>query len=233
MIGSVYCQNIKTDSIIKPVQKDLIENMHHKKHSTPKDRETKAIISFMSNLDDESIKTELQNHGYATTILNTLKPEEKDSALYETILEMNQKYGDPKITSKRSGILNGKYYRGQFSPITHNIRINAKIYNNKKEMVSIRLAELSHAKQYQGKRMILRMLKDGVKLLENGFKYDKMYDQKETIEFEAHKEVEPELYVEFIQSYRDKIDIHDAKENIRAIERIEFLSENMDKEKME
>jgi hypothetical protein len=179
LTGSVYTQNAKIDKISLPIKKDLIDNVKNNKDVTT-DKETETIISFMSNVNNDGMKVLFEEYRYKTSPLDSLKQEEKDTALYETIREMNQRYGNPEITPKRSSTFNGKNYRGQFSPsLTKNkIHINPRIYNNKPEMVVIRLAELSHAKQYQQKGMIERIIKDGVTRIKDDFKYKKLYNQK-------------------------------------------------------
>ena len=215
LTGSVYAQNIKIDRMTIPIKKELIDNVKNKKETIHKDKETETIIAFMSNLDNEEIKTLLKGYGYKKAVLDSVKQEE-DSKLYQTIREMNKKYGNPKITPKWSSAFNGKNYQGQFSPIKNMIHINPKIYNNKQEMLAIRLAELSHAKQYQEKGMMRRVIKDGVTWIQDDFQYKELYNQKWTIEYEAHKIIEPEIINEFLELYASKIDTTDAQQVTKA-----------------
>lgn len=117
---------------------------------------------------------------------------------------------------KRSRLLNGKDYRGQFSPIANTIHLNPKIYDNKQEMLAIRIAELSHAKQYQEENMIGRIFADGVMRINNNFRYKRMYEQKGTIEYEAHKIIEPQIINEFLELYASKMDTTNAQQIAKA-----------------
>ena len=155
----------------------MVNTISNNQETVHKDKETETIIAFMSNLDNEDIKTLLKRYGYKKAGLDSVKQEE-DPTLYQTIREMNKRYGNPKITPKWSSAFNGKNYKGQFSPIKNMIHINPKIYNNKQEMLAIRLAELSHAKQYQEKGMMRRVIKDGVIWIQDDFKYKELYNQR-------------------------------------------------------
>ncbi|MFA7717713.1 MAG: hypothetical protein WC875_03275 [Candidatus Absconditabacterales bacterium] len=233
MTGSLYAQNTKIDKVVTPIKKDLIDTIENNKKTSKADKETETIISFMSSVDNESIKTLFKERGYKKTGLDAVKQEEKDSALYETIRELNVRYGNPKITPKWSTTFNGKNYRGQFSPIKNTIHINPRIYNDKQEMIVIRLAELSHAKQYQQKGMIGRIVKDAITWTENDFTYKKLYDKEGTIEYEAHKIIEPEIYLEFVEYYLSKIDSADSKDTARAEHLIDYLVNNMKSDAMD
>ena len=56
LTGAVYGQNTKIDKISTPIKKDLIDNVKNTKEATKADKETETIISFMSSVDNESIK---------------------------------------------------------------------------------------------------------------------------------------------------------------------------------
>ena len=159
-MSSVYAQDTKIHQVTTPTKNNLTNTMTQTKKSEKIDKETISILEYMSNLDNKEIKSVLKKYGYNASIIDTLLQEEKDPVLYQTMLEMNKKYGNPKITPKRSGILNEKKYKGLYSPIGNKTRINASIYNNRHEMVYIWLGELCHAKQFHEKFMLPNMLKD-------------------------------------------------------------------------
>jgi hypothetical protein len=57
LTGSLYAQNTKIDKVVTPIKKDLIDTIENNKKTSKADKETETIISFMSSVDNESIKT--------------------------------------------------------------------------------------------------------------------------------------------------------------------------------
>lgn len=215
--SSFYAQNSKVDTNIVSTKKDLIENV---KKNIQTDKGTDTIISFLADNDNELMNAWGKKFWYTPNHMDSVRMA-KDPILYETMKELNQKYGNPKITMKRPKDVNENKYEWCFSKKENTIYINPKHMNgySKKRTVSTWLAELSHSKQHQKKYMTWREIKDRITLIQEGFNYDKLYNIKWTMEYEAHKIIEPELIHEFIKTYISKIDTN----NIWEVEKAEDM----------
>jgi hypothetical protein len=219
LTGAIYAQNPKINTMASETNKDLIETID----SIKIDEETETIISFMSNSDNKKMAEVCSKYWYESPTADSLDIEEKDSALYETITEMNKEYGNPKLTIKKPALLNGKKYWWHYSVKENIIYINNEYINNKGSMIIMRLAELSHSKQFQKEVMRWRMIKDATKFMTNGFSYGKLYNTEWTIEYDAHKIIEPKLYKEFLRKYLSKIDTSKSKDLSKAEYRVDYI----------
>ena len=102
-------------------------------------------------------------------------------------------------------------------------------------MLVIRLAELSHDKDYQGKDdkdIIIGILKDLITLIEDDFKYKKLYNQERTTEYKVHKKIEPELYLELVKIYLSKTDTTKPQNITKAKILVDYLLNNMKSDSM-
>ncbi|EKD25304.1 MAG: hypothetical protein ACD_80C00086G0002 [uncultured bacterium (gcode 4)] len=197
-------------------KKDLIENVQNNKNIIQTDKETETIMAFASNLDNEGMKSLWKKYWYTASDIDSIAPEEKDPILYETMKELNQKYGNPKITIKRLGWRNRNDYLWSFYKKTIYINQKDTTDQEKESIIEVRLAELSHSKQFQKGHMTLRMIKDMIMLIKAGWNGRKLYEKKWSIEYEAHKIIQPELINEFIEMYISKIDTTDIQQVIKA-----------------
>ncbi len=217
---SVFAQTPKTDSTVVSTKKELTENIENNI-----DQKTAVITKVMGGFASKAeIEKMLVDNGLKKTDAKYISFE-PDILLYKTIQELSNKYGNPKITFKRPKLVQEKY-DGHFTKHSNTIKINLKRLINKikndknisfqREIVDIRLIEMSHGKQTITMKKKIRDLKIFIK---NGFDYDKMYDTKWTIEYEAHTILQPEVIDEFMEDYISKIDTTNDQE----IKRAEFI----------
>lgn len=120
-----YYFSEKIWSIKHDVQKELTDSLWKKE--ILKDQETNDIIELMSGkISQEHFDALLARHGYTNDSLKVDTLISPDEALYNTILEMQTKYGNPKISF--SG--NFRNYetgenepsRARFNPATNTIK---------------------------------------------------------------------------------------------------------------
>ncbi|MCX6825408.1 MAG: hypothetical protein NTY80_04285 [candidate division SR1 bacterium] len=179
----------------------------------------------MSGFDNEEFNHLWKKYKYKEVKTKTINTE-KDTLLYETIQELNQKYGDPKISIQRKNFgikKDSSELLGYFSARKNKIYINPKNEYlegyGKEYFTDIRLEELAHSKQFQKRHMTKRIVKEVRRLARNGFDHSKLYDEKGTIEYEAHTTIYPELIKEFVDTYTSKIDTN----NLEQITKTEIM----------
>ena len=233
LTAGLYFSSPKLGYITHKIQEDITDTLGQKKLLA--DKETNDIINLIAGkITKEDFITLLAKHGQKIDSnqvdLNDIF--QYDPALYNTIIELQTKYGNPKIT------FGGDHYnleQGENEP--HRANINT--FNNtinihqldslmikfkehwtdadyaswtwslwgfdfesrKSHMINNWIAELSHAKQLKERWMVKFSIDWWIDYLKAPGKYEKQYHIPWTIEYQAHKEYEPALIKEFIETY--------------------------------
>lgn len=232
---SVNAQWSKTSQQTITTKDTLIENIDN----TP-DKETADIMKMIGWFSSkQEIEKILVDNGMRKTDSKyiVLQP---DTILYETIQELQKKYGNVKISFTRPKSID-ESYDGHFSKRKNTIQIHLKniienIKNSKNcmvsfqgEMLDIKLMEMSHKKQ---DITFKKKWNDFRTFIKVGFDYDEMYDTEGTIENEAHEILEPQIINEFLEIYASKIDTTNTYKVGKAdfyFERYEYTNKDLDK----
>lgn len=147
------------------------------------DRETTELLNYISG--KENLSPQLKK------LINEPKPEFNEK-LYYALWELEQSCGNPRIRLRTSG------YKDFYLPLTNTIYINPShfLLDARDSLIS----ELSHARQRKEYKInIFRAIKDSARAAASFLIsvskeiWDKSYNIPGTIEYEAHKIIEPEL----------------------------------------
>lgn len=215
------------------VQKELKDNLWKKE--ILQDQETNDIIKLMGwTISQKEFDTMLARHGHKNDTIRVDSIIQADEALYKTILELQTKYANPKISFwwsfKNMETGRDEVDRARFNPLINTIKshqldsVLIKFDNVKsrekfwlsampwfswlswntwqKYLLNNRIAELAHAKQLKERGMIKKSIDGSIDYISSGFDYEKTYYMPWTIEYQAHKQYEPQLIQEFIEIYK-------------------------------
>jgi len=134
--------------------------------------------------------------------------DENGLTTYESLLKLGAKYGAPHVTIKdKPGFFDPKYtnypdrVRPHYDPLSQNITLGNDPYTWYDEYIS----ELAHQKQLMNKGaldFVMRGVENFPRIVKNKIDpnkkgYNEEYDIPGSIEYEAHKKIEPELIKEF------------------------------------
>ena len=173
----------------------------------------------------------LKQHGYTPEDIEKVKMRDADPALYRALWEMHEHYANPKMSFKGNyshyGCLIKNAITGDTSsaeemvyPAGYNFNTNTiKVYNldslpfafdhnfDQQELRHIINSDrvlLAYGSPLSPQRILLNNWIDELS-------YEDCYDEKGTVEYQAHKEIELDLIEEFIKLYALYADPQDGK----------------------
>ncbi len=201
------------------------------------------LINSLKNKNEPLKIAELENSTKTKLNYNILESGGFDPELYAALWKLEQEYGNPKIkliSGRDFDVDTRAYYNNRNNIMYLNIDSMDTIENQY-------IAELSHAKQYDRNpvhfmlREYYAVLKTEVRHLSSKkpgshqSKYDLLYNEPGSIEYEAHRIIEPKLKseLETLTPIRIAAGIAQKKEkeqaHKKAYERIQELREEEEK----
>jgi hypothetical protein len=223
LAGKEKLHDIEKKSILIDYLERRLDLPFFQNHPKYHDLNKKGLLGM--SLDElMKIKQELMDFfKYIEPINIDPGPQNFDPELYDVLWKLSKECGSPKVNFKlldKKSIF-GFYGTGNnfYDPLTNTIFINI---GDNESTIDAYLSELSHGKQFNEKpvtsnllsaRDLLKSIKDGV-LDKGNFvtpkvdtivrridisiqnKYNSLYDDPETVEYEAHKIIEPKLRAE-------------------------------------